>query len=133
MKAGTAAFDKAWKAEASKNSKAFNNAQHNYIEKNHYAPAANKFKASTGIDPAKMPKAVQDMIWSIGVQHGAGGANTIFKKAGVNSKMSPAQILTKVYNERMKVGTYFKNSTQAIKNSVLNRFKKELKDALAML
>lgn len=132
-KAGTAAFDKAWKAESSKNSKAFSNAQHNYIKTNHYAPAANKFKSVTGIDASKAPKAVQDMIWSIGVQHGAGGASTIFKNANVNSKMSPKQVITKIYNERMKVGTYFKNSSKALQASVKKRFAQELKDALKML
>lgn len=133
LKAGTAAFDKAWKAEASKNSAKFQAAQHNYIKTNHYDPAANRFKQITGIDPNKMPKAVQDMIWSIGVQHGAGGAANIFRSAGIKPGMNPQTILTRTYNERMKVDKYFARSPQNIKNSVKNRFSKELKDALAML
>ena len=47
--------------------------------------------------------------------------------------MSWEDVLKKVYNERMKVNIYFKSSPQNIKNSVLNRFKSELKDALSML
>ena len=80
-----------------------------------------------------MPKAVKDMIWSIGVQHGAGGAANIFKNAGVKAGMNPASIITNVYKERMKVDKYFSSSPQNIKNSVLNRFRKEMQDALNML
>lgn len=132
-KAGTAAFDAAWKAEASKNPTAFAQAQHNYVQQTHYAPAAAKFKAATGIDPAKQPQAIQDMIWSIGVQHGAGGASTIFKNAGVSAGMTPQTILKRVYGERSKVDKYFKSSPSNIKKSVYNRFQKELQDALSML
>ncbi|KUF37452.1 hypothetical protein [Lysinibacillus sp. F5] len=133
LKAGTAAFDKAWKAEASKNPEKFQAAQHDYAKQTHYDPAASRFQKATGIDPSKVPAAIQDMIWSIGVQHGAGGAFTIFKNAGVKSGMSWENVLKRVYNERMKVNVYFKSSPQNIKNSVLNRFKKELNDALSML
>ena len=133
LKAGTTAFDNAWKAEAKKNPDKFMKAQHDYIAQSHYQPASNAFKSVTGIDVSKMPLGVQNMIWSIGVQHGTGGARNIFKSAGVNKNDSPATILKKVYNERMKVNVYFKNSPQNIKNSVLNRFKKELADALKQI
>lgn len=132
-KAGTGAFDAAWKAEASKNPKAFAQAQHNYIEKNHYAPAASRFQSTTGINLSSMPKAVKDMIWSIGVQHGAGGAAKIFKNSGVRQGMNAASIIKAVYNERMNVNRYFSSSPSSIKNSVLSRFKRELSDALNML
>lgn len=133
LKAGTSAFDSAWKAEAKKNPKAFENAQHNYIEKKHYQPALNAFVKTTGIAVEKLPKAVKDMIWSIGVQHGAGGANNVFKNAKVKASDSASTIITKVYNERMKVNKYFASSSQSIKNGVLNRFKSEMKQALSML
>lgn len=133
LKAGTAAFDAAWKKEAQKNPTAFGAAQHNYIEKTHYQPAANRFKSVTGIDPSKQPQAVQDMIWSIGVQHGAGGAASIFKNAGITSPMSAETIIKRVYGERMKVDKYFSSSPSNIKKSVKNRFQKEMQDALSML
>jgi hypothetical protein len=132
-KAGTSAFDQAWKAEAKKNPAKFKAAQHSYIQNKHYQPAANKFQSITGINLSKMPKAVADMVWSIGVQHGAGGASSIFKNAGVKAGMSATTIISKVYNERMKVNKYFSSSPQSIKNGVLNRFKNELSDALKML
>lgn len=133
LKAGTTAFDNAWKAEASKNPEKFNQAQHEYAKQTHYDPAASRFQKATGIDPSKAPAAIQDMIWSIGVQHGAGGAFTIFKNAGVKSGTSWENVLKQVYNERMKVDIYFKSSPQNIKNSVKNRFQRELNDALSML
>lgn len=80
-----------------------------------------------------MPKAVKDMIWSIGVQHGAGGAANIFKNSGVKAGMNAASIITNVYQERMKVNKYFSSSPQNIKNSVLKRFRNEMQDALSML
>lgn len=132
-KAGTSAFDKAWKAEASKNPDKFKDAQHGYISSNHYKPAVSKFKSATGIDVSKLPKAVHDAIWSVGVQHGAGGANSIFKSAGIKKNDSPATILKKIYTERMKVNKYFSSSPKSIKDNVLSRFKSELNQALKML
>lgn len=133
LKAGTSAFDNAWKAEAKKNPEKFKQAQHDYIKRTHYDPASNAFKSVTGIDVNKLPLGVQNMIWSIGVQHGTGGARNIFKSAGVKAGDSASTIIKKVYNERMKVNTYFKSSPQNIKNSVYNRFKKEMQEALKQI
>lgn len=132
-RAGTAAFDTAWKAEYKKNPTAFTNAQHNYIAKTHYQPTLSKIKQKTGLDLSRMPKAVQDVIWSAGVQHGSSGAANLFKNAGVRGGDSAKTIIDKVYRERLKVDKYFSSSSQAIKNSVANRFRSEWKDALAML
>lgn len=132
-KAGTAAFDAAWKAEAKKNPKAFEAAQHAYIEKTHYQPAANQFKKITGIDPATQPKAIQDMIWSIGVQHGSGGAASIFKNAKISKAMTAETIVKRVYGERMNVNKYFSSSPVSLRNNVKSRFQKEMNDALGML
>jgi hypothetical protein len=132
-KAGTSAFDKAWKAEYAKNPKAFEQAQHKYIEAKHYKPALASAQKATGINFSGYPKAVKDMIWSIGVQHGAGGTANVFRNAGIRSGDSASTIIKKVYAERMKVNKYFSSSSQSVKNSVLSRFKRELQDALRML
>lgn len=132
-KAGTKAFDDAWRAEASKNPEKFKQAQHDYIANSHYYPALNKIKSSTGIDFSSYPKVIQDVIWSIGVQHGSGGAASLFKNAGVRAGDSAETIINKVYNERMKVDKYFSRSSASIKQSVYNRFVREKADALAML
>lgn len=133
LQAGTSAFDKAWKAEAQKNPEKFKQAQHAYIQQTHYQPAANAFSKVTGLDVSKAPLGVQNMIWSIGVQHGTGGARNIFNNAGVKKGDSWATVVNKVYNERSKVDKYFKSSPQNIKTSVYNRFQKEKADALKQL
>ena len=132
-KPGTAAFDAAWRAEAKKNPKGFQAAQHKYIENTHYKPTVVNIKKKTGFDVSKYPKAVQDAVWSMGVQHGAGGAASIFRNSGVKNGMSAEQVLRKVYGERMKTHIYFKSSPKNIQNSVRNRFQGELNDALKML
>lgn len=82
---------------------------------------------------ANAPIGIKNMIWSIGVQHGAGGARNIFKNAGVNKGDSWASIVKKVYGERSKVNIYFKSSPSQIKNSVYNRFQKEMAEALKQI
>ncbi len=132
-KAGTVAFDKAWKAEASKNPAKFAQAQHEYIKKTHYDPAVAAVKKETGVDVTKYPKAIQDVLWSTAVQHGFYGAKNIFKNAGIEPGMSASEIINRVYNERSKVNVYFKSSSPSIRNSLKKRFEQERKDALLML
>ena len=133
LTAGTTAFDNAWKAEAKKNPDKFKTAQHNYIQKTHYAPAVNAVKKNTGIDASKYSVALQNVIWSVGVQHGSAGAGSVFKNAGVKSGMSEKEIIEKVYKERSKVDKYFSKSSASIKKGVANRFVKEKEQALKML
>lgn len=132
-KAGTTSFDKAWKAEATKNPAKFAKAQHEYIMQAQYYPAVQSVKKATGVDITKYPKAVQDVLWSTAVQHGVGGASSIFKRAGIKSGMSAKEIVNRVYNERSKVDVYFKSSPPSIKNSLKKRFEQERKYALRML
>lgn len=133
LKAGTKAFDDAWKREAQRNPEKFKQAQHNYIAGTHYTPTLNKLQSSLKLDLSKYPKAVHDMVWSIGVQHGSGGAVSIFRNAGIKPGMSAREMITRVYDERMKVDKYFASSSQSIRNSVKNRFQREKQDALKML
>jgi hypothetical protein len=132
-KPGSSGFDKAWKALAAKDPKGFEQIQHNFIKQSHYDPAANKVKSATGLNVNSYSLALQNALWSIATQHGAGGAQNIFKAAGVKQGMKEADIIKKIYAERMKVDKYFSRSSSAIKQSVYNRFQNELKDALAML
>jgi hypothetical protein len=109
---GTKAFDAAWKAEFAANPTKFTDAQHDYIQDKHYKPAVSAAQKATGINFAGQPKAVQDMLWSIGVQHGAGGTGSIFRNAGIKKSDSSETIIRKVYAERMKVDKYFSSSPQ---------------------
>lgn len=134
-KPGSASFNSAWKSLAAKDPKGFDAAQHSFIKATHFTPAATSIKNTLGIDVTKRSKAVQDVLWSTATQHGPGGAQKVFKGAGVNSKMSDAEIIKRVYAERgasngMK---YFRSSSPGIRKGVVNRFKNEMKDALSML
>lgn len=132
---GTSGFDSTWKALAKNYSKRFDQLQHGFIKSSHYDPAAKKIKSSIGFDASKYPVAVQNVLWSTAVQHGAGGAANVFRNAGIRQGMSPAEIIKRVYNERMAGnGTkYFSRSSSSIRQSVVNRFRNEMQDALRML
>lgn len=127
-KVGTVAFDKAWKAEAARDPKKFEAAQHNYIKQTHFDPVVKKHSWVL-----KYPKAVQDAVWSTSVQHGVGGATKILNKISVG--MSPEAVIKAIYAERGRNNgmAHFPSSDQATRNSVVKRFKQEERDALAML
>lgn len=128
-KVGSSGFDSTWKTLAKGGS--FAQSQHNFIKATHYDPVVSKIKGT--LDVAKYPRAVQDMIWSLGVQHGTGGASSVIKNAGVKTGMSASEVIKRVYNERMKVDKYFSRSSASIKASVKKRFQNEMNDALRML
>lgn len=129
---GTSGFDKAWKALAKNDPKGFDSLQHDFIKGSHYSPAVKKI-ATMGIDINKRSNALQQVVWSMGTQHGSGGALSIFRNANITNSMSDAEIIKRLYAERSKVNKYFSSSSQGIRNSVKNRFERELQDALALL
>lgn len=128
LKVGSAAFDNAWKLEASRNPEKFASAQHNYIKATHFDPVV---KANPWV--MKYPKAVQDAVWSTAVQHGIGGASKVLKAVRVG--MTPEAVINAIYNERSRNNgmAYFPSSSSSIRNGVLSRFSKERNDALRML
>lgn len=133
--AGSESFDKAWKAYAAKEPEHFERLQHNYIQNSHYVPAVNKVDKAIGLNIADRSAAIQDVLWSTSVQHGSGGAATIFKNAGITANMTDAEIIIRVYRERSadNGNKYFPSSSDSIRKGVVNRFKSELADALKML
>ncbi len=134
-KPGTSGFDTAWKALAKSSPDAFNKVQHDFIQASHYQPAANKIKESLGFDASKYSLAIQNVLWSTAVQHGTGGALSVFKGAGIKPGMSEAEIIRRVYAERGANNgkKYFSKSSEKIRQAVVNRFKSEMQDALNML
>jgi hypothetical protein len=130
-KVGSSGFDTMWKSIAASDPDRFEKVQHGFIQSSHYEPAMKSIKKATGFDASKYPLVVQDVLWSTAVQHGTGGATSVFKNAGIRAGMSATEIIKRVYAERSKVDRYFSRSSSAIKKSVYNRFQSELKDALA--
>lgn len=132
---GTSGFDSTWKALANNYTERFDQLQHAFIKSSHFDPAASKIKSALGFDINKYSIAVQNVLWSTAVQHGAQGALNVFKGAGIKSGMSEAEIIQRVYNERMagNGSKYFSRSSSNIRQSVVNRFRNEMQDALRML
>lgn len=128
---GSSGFDQAWKQLASADPE-FADLQHRFIKQSHYDPVVQNLRGY-GVNINDRSSALQNVIWSIGVQHGSGGATNIWKAAGIKSNMSDKEIITRLYNERMKVDKYFSRSSASIKASVKRRFQNELQDALNML
>lgn len=134
-KTGTEEFRAAWVKVAHDNGLKFTQAQHEFIKTTHYDKQAAKLKQNLGLDVNFRSRAVQNMMWSMSVQHGD-GTQAIFKNALKNvqvGKVSDAEMIVLVYTERSKVDTYFASSTKEVKASVKKRFQQEQQDALKML
>lgn len=67
-------FGVAWKQVAAQQPAEFYAAQHAYIARTHYQPVVDNVKADTGLDVSSRPLAVQNVVWSMSVQHGAARA-----------------------------------------------------------
>jgi len=135
-KAGTDTFKQTWTETMSDPEAA--ETQHEYAVITYFIPAANKVQASTGIDVRAMSKTVQDVLWSTSVQHGAGGANKIFRKSidntGTTTPTDQA-LINAVYNERSKDNGmgYFPSSSAGVRASCVKRFQNEKADAFKSL
>ncbi|MBL8917994.1 MAG: LysM peptidoglycan-binding domain-containing protein [Myxococcaceae bacterium] len=139
---GTQEFSNAWRAIARDNPQAFRDAQHEYIAGRFYEPARrNVERAVPGLDFGNRSRALNDVLWSVAVQHGQGGAATIFGRALAGkdvSRMSDEELIRAVYQERGKRTRggelyYFTSSSADVQRGVANRFRNELRDALAAL
>lgn len=129
---GTRAFNDKWKTLASQDPN-FGQAQHAYMEKANYSPVrATADKLGVPNTPA-----INQVLWSTGVQHGGGGGSSIIKKS-FKPGMSEKDIINNIYDNRAAVfqrSKYYNSAPErkAIQRSVLNRFNDERDDALRML
>lgn len=115
------AWQDRWKEVARKDPEGFGASQKSYIEKTHYAPQVQRL-AKAGFDAARASDVLKEVIWSTAVQHG-GGTDVIekaLKKAGKGA--SEADLIKAIYDERWSGGRRFASSTEAVRNSVRNRF-----------
>ncbi|APH15464.1 hypothetical protein NPD5_1282 [Clostridium sporogenes] len=124
-------FDAAWKSIASQNKDRFLKVQQNYVKENFYDTVAQSLKSRFDFDVSKKSNALKESLWSTVVQHGVGGATSIFSKLNLNN--SDSNIINDLYNERQNVNVYFRSSSPEIRQSVYNRFTREKQDMLSML
>jgi hypothetical protein len=71
-------FPNVWRQIAKEDPKGFDKAQHDFIQKTLFNPAARQL-AADGIDVSS--SAMRDVLWSTVVQHGTKGAVSIFRQA----------------------------------------------------
>jgi hypothetical protein len=142
LTAGAADFTACWKRIAKNEPDAFQKCQHDFIKKTHYDLLVAKIISEDNLDVNTRSHALQDVVWSTAVQHG--GASTIVHKALARVKVEKTdpsfdeQVIRAIYVERGKTKAdgslvYFSKNSPNVQKGVANRFKSELKDALAML
>ncbi|WP_169729008.1 hypothetical protein [Desulfatirhabdium butyrativorans] len=140
LKAGSSEFSDKWKQVAA-NDTEFATAQHDYIKQTHYDPMMEQLNQA-GIDLSARPKAVQDVLWSRAVHHGAGNGARVVEKAlgGVKdvSSLSDEELINRIYDESGKKNAsgelaYFKGNSASVQAGVSRRFENERKDAIAAL
>ena len=140
--AGTAQFTTCWKRIAKNETDAFQKAQHEFIKRTHYDLLVAKIISDDGLDVNSRCQALKDVVWSTAVQHG--GATSIVHKAlaKVKSEKNDPRfdelVIRAIYAERGRTKpdgslAYFSRNSPNVQKGVANRFKNELKDALAML
>lgn len=131
---GSSSFRSAWREVSSR--PGFQQAEADNARSTLFAPAAAQVAKRTGLDVSQRSPALQEVLFSTAIQHGPGGAPALWDKAltGADpSKLSDADIINRLYDERSKVGSYFKSSTKEVQDSVRNRFTQERADALSLL
>lgn len=118
----TGAAVDAYKREAAANGQLLEDTQREFLFQNHYVPALNKLSP----DLQKRigdSKALQEALWSTAIQHGAGGAGSIWRKVfAANPNASNEELLRAIYEYR---GTQFGSSTADVQASVKRRFAAE--------
>ncbi|MBN2052295.1 C40 family peptidase [Candidatus Woesearchaeota archaeon] len=123
-------FAKAWKDETQKGSFS-NDIEWRFIKATNYDPALNGVRSlCKGLDINQRSFALQNVLWSTAVQHGAYSAPRIFQRAGASPDKSDEEIIKAVYAERKKVNKYFSSSSTEVKFALKQRFDAEEKTAL---
>lgn len=121
------AFAQEWKKLAGEGKLA--QSEHDFIKKTHYDVGMGNVKNKGLQDMIGKSKALQEVMWSTSVQHGGGGAGSIFNKV-FKEGMSEQDLIKAIYAER---GTKFGSSTAAVQQSVMNRFAQEQQLALGLV
>ncbi len=139
---GSKAFTDVWKSLARSDRNAFQESQHGFIKKTHFDPLVAGIRAKQKVDIETRSHALQDVIWSTAVQHGPGTplVGKAFVGLGVTTQDPDfdERLIRAIYAQRGRkradgaLALFSKNSP-AVQRGVANRFRDELRDALAML
>ena len=154
---GTPAFSQTWRDIAAREPDAFQQAQHDYIERTHYDPQAARVETRStvtaadgtvttpGVDLNQHSRALQNVGWSSAVQHGPESnivANAVrdVRAAGIQEWDAGFDrgVINAVYDERGRRDrngelAHFSSSSAQVQAGVAARFTAERADALAAL
>ena len=122
----TGNFDNAWVTLSSQEPKKFFKLQHDFITETHYMPVIEAYPKLN-----ERSKALKEVIFSLSIQHGSGGAINLLKNIDINS--GDREVIEQIYAERSKVNIYFTSQTATTKQALINRFRSEKQDALNLL
>lgn len=142
---GSAKFSVTWRRIAIREPRNFLAAQHEYIGRTHYQPLVNRVIRDTGVDVTQHSRALQNVVWSTGVQHGAvtrliTQAVQTVKASGLVPQDSgfDAAVIREVYALRgctLDDGSLalFQSSSPKVQAGVIRRYNLELNQALSEL
>lgn len=117
------AMPEAWKQAAQ--TPGFAEWEHEFAQREFFDPAVRSLPAGAA-EAVRQSPALQQMVWSTAVQHGAEGAAGIFKKVWRDG-MTNADFVRAAYDER---ATRFGSSTPEVRASVQRRLRQEADDIL---
>ena len=132
LKVGSSEFNEKWK-ETAKTDGNFETAQHDYAKQTYFDPQHQKLQKA-GIDLTGRGKAVQDAVWSTGVQFG--GTTSLIEKALKDkdvSKLSDKEIVSSIQDYKLQNNDkLFSKSSDGVRKGTANRATKEKENLLAL-
>jgi hypothetical protein len=129
LKYGTNSFNALWVKTCA--NQAFRDEQYNFIKSTHYEPVHKYWTDSLSLEDCE---AINNVLWSISVQHGFNGCVRIMNSAekALPESWNDADAIRQLYKARLNYVTSL-NLVPAILASLINRYKNELSDALKLI
>lgn len=94
------AMPRVWREIAAESPERFEALQREFIRENHFEPARRRILERTGLDVANSGRALQEVVFSTAVQHGAAGAAGIVAEAVGRSGMEERALIREIYAVR---------------------------------
>ena len=127
-------FGATWKAIAAEDPAAFFDAQHAYIARTHYAPVVDEAFRKTGLDIGARSNAVQNVVWSMAVQHHRAAHLVTEAIDNLDGEIDPSDrgydraLINELFDRRESYVTRHNRHSK-----VSRRYRRERNDALDML
>lgn len=129
LKAGSKEFNEKYLDVVKNDKEGMEGAQKAFIKKTHYDPLSQWVNKQYGIDVGERSRAVQELMYSLSVQHGASGAQDIISQAFGNrdaASMSDKEIIDRIQKYRTyNVGSLFRSSSKETQVAMQERGWKE--------